>query len=452
MSYNIPTNLYIFTRESSKLDIFYQEFKESSYYPKDIDTTYIKVDIGFKEKNFLDAIDTKERLTLILTDLKDIQRFAVKLKLKSKYPTVILKWWDILPTIENSYKNRLIFNRYTGVNFIQSKSQYQENSKRGKNILKLDNPVLLEQRDTLGDFSHFKMMKHTLTSLTKPSRVDIFGRKKDNYSEIRLTVATHFYINQSSISTVITLLEHYSKYDKELLKRIQFVIVDDGSPIEYKIPDFDLNLTWIRINQDIKWNQAGAKNLAMLYARSNNVVISDIDHLFPEHTLKWLTKRDIKNSRFYKFYRRTPDGKTLKAHPNLFYISRGKWFELFGMDEEFSGAYGAEDFRFVKHFKNHGTILSYAPKRYYCKIRDLDRDNSYHSLVRDLSFNTPIDTRKRLEANYFGKDYGYSRSFLNFKWDILLDKKIKSQITPKIDRLWRPLWIYRQIINFICRK
>ena len=451
MSYYIPTKLYLFTKESSKLDIFYKEFKESNYYPTDIDTSYIKVDIDFKEKNFLNAIDTKDRLTLILTDLEDIQKFAVKLKLNSKYPVIILKWWDNPPKIEKNYKNRLTFNRYTGINFIQTKEEYQANRKT-KGRLKLDNPVLLEQRDTLGDFSHFKMMKHTLTSLTKPSRVDIFGRKKDNYSEIKLTVATHFYINQNSISTVTTLLEEYSKYDRKLLERIQFVIVDDGSPIEYKIPDFDLNLTWIKINQDIKWNQAGAKNLAMLYARSNNVVISDIDHLFPEHTLKWLTKRDIKNSRFYKFYRINPDGKRLKAHPNLFYISRGKWFELFGMDEEFSGAYGAEDFRFVKNFKNHGVVLSYAPKRYYCKIRDLDRDNSYHSLVRDLSFNTPIDTRKREEANYFGKDYGYSRSFLNFKWDILLDKRIKSQITPKIDRLWRPLWIYRQIINFICRK
>ncbi len=234
------------------------------------------------------------------------------------------------------------------------------------------------------------------------------------------------------------------------MQHIQFVIVDDGSPIDYEIPKFDLNLTWIKIDRDIRWNQSGAKNLCMLYARSNNVVISDVDHIFPEHTLAWLSKRNIKHKRFYKVYRKRDDGKIIKGHSNLFYLSRARWFELFGMDEEFAGAYGAEDFRFVKNFKNHGTIQSYIPKEYYCQIRDLDRDKSYHTLVRDLSFNTGVDTRKRMEADYFGADYGHSKSMFNYTWHILADYEYSITPLPKLDRMWRPRWWFRQLASYLC--
>ena len=454
MSYYLPAKLLVFVVEGSTLELVWKRFEASIYLPEKLEVSFVsfssndtiekvlkrEVDTGFSEWN----------MVLVLTDSEAIQRQAVKMKLMRKMPTVVLRWWDQLPDLKRNYKNRLLFNRYTGINFIQTREIYQTNAMVRGGKLRLDNPILLEQEELLGTDSTLKMIRQTLLALTVPTRKDIFNRQKHNYGEIRLTVATHFYINQENIETLTDLLKRYASYSKEVLDHVQFVIVDDGSPIDYDIPKFDINLTWIKIDQDTRWNQSGAKNLCMLYARSNNVVVSDVDHLFPEHTLSWLSKRNIAHKRFYKLYRKRPDGTMAKGHPNLFYVSRARWFELFGMDEEFAGAYGAEDFRFVKNFKNHGTIQSYLPKRYYCEIRKVDREKSYHSLVRDLSFNTSVDTRKRMEADYFGADYGHSRSMFNFTWHILADYERAIPVLPRLDRNWRPRWLLRQLGSLIC--
>jgi len=63
-----------------------------------------------------------------------------------------------------------------------------------------------------------------------------------------------------------------------LLDVIEFIIIDDGSPLHYEIPEFNLNLRWIKINENIKWNQAGARNLGVLSAKSDK--FTDLDHVF----------------------------------------------------------------------------------------------------------------------------------------------------------------------------
>jgi hypothetical protein len=204
------------------------------------------------------------------------------------------------------------------------------------------------------------------------------------------------------------------------------------------------------VDQDIRWNQAGARNLAMLHARSNNVVISDVDHAFPAHTLRWLIGRDADHRRFYRFFRRRADGSLRRGHPNIFYLSRARFFQLFGTDEEFAGAYGAEDVRFVRNFKYHGTVQLHLPKKYYCTERSLDRSESYHSLVRDLSYNSGVDTRKRMEAEYFGADFGHSRSAFNFTWTVLADRERRTPFTPPLDRGWRQRWWLRQLASLLC--
>ncbi|HSF67512.1 MAG TPA: glycosyltransferase family A protein [Nitrospiraceae bacterium] len=455
MSYHIATDVLSFETKAGALGRLLDAYQASPYHLQDPHIARISMAPTEAAQAWSRALtgsrgrDDDKKLLVILTDLEEIQRRAVLLKLRRRAPTIVVRWWDAPANLRESYRNRLVFNRYTGINFISTRAVLEANSLRRPGGLTLDNPVLLEQEQLLGADSPLRMFRHVLQSLTSPSRSDIFGRIKRNHGHIRLSVATHFYCNQQNIHTVTSLLEGYARYASELLDRIQFVVVDDGSPVDYTIPDVGLNLTWIKITEDIRWNQAGARNLALLYARSNNVIISDVDHAFPEHTLQWLAGRNVPHRRFYKFYRKMPDGSIIKGSPNIFYLSRARWFQLFGTDEEFAGAYGAEDFRLVKNFKNHGTVQSHLPKRYYCEEREVDRKKSYHSLVRDLSFNTPVDTRKRLEADYFGADFGHSRSCLNFQWKVLLDRE-RDVPTPRIDRTWRPTWWFRTIHSFLC--
>lgn len=439
MSYAIPAQLLVFAQPGGTLERFWKGFEASPY----------RVDsLSSSRRDDFSGID-EHGLLLVLTDSEAIQRQAVRLKLRRRAPVVVMRWWDARPQLARTLRNRLVFNRYTGVNFLPSREGIPPRGSGG--APGLDNPVILEQAALLGSDAPWKIMRHTLLALTQPARTDAFGAEKRSYGHLRLTVATHFYCNQRNIDTVTSLLEGYARYPAEVLERTQFVVVDDGSPIRYEVPRLDLNLTWLRIDRDIRWNQAGARNLALLYARSNNVVISDIDHAFPPHTLRWLIGREAPHRRFYRFFRQRADGTLRRGHPNLFYLSRARFFQLFGTDEEFAGAYGAEDVRFVRNLKYHGTVQLHLPKKYYCVERSLDRGESYHSLARDLSYNTGADTRKRMEAEYFGGDFGHSRSAFNFTWTVLADQERAAPFAPPLDRGWRRRWWLRQLAGLLCR-
>lgn len=271
-------------------------------------------------------------------------------------------------------------------------------------------------------------------------------------SHIRLSYITHFYCNQSDIDSVISLLREYEQYSPDLLDVIQFVIVDDGSPVDYQIPTFNLNLTWLKINENIPWNQAGARNLGVLYAKSDKIVITDLDHIIHENTLRYMALRRNPGRSFYKIYRNTPQNprEIKKGHSNLFFMSRARFMRFFGYDEEFAGHYGAEDYRFVKYQKYHGSIQRYLPKKYLCSERQLNRDKSYHTLKRDLSANTPVDKRKKYEIETYGGEYGHSRMFLNFSWNIIKNEHRGAPV-PKKNPLWKPLWWFRYACGFFAR-
>lgn len=193
-------------------------------------------------------------------------------------------------------------------------------------------------------------------------------------SHIDLSYITHFYCDQESIDSVVSLLKEYESYPDELLDRVEFVIVDDCSPIEYDIPDLNINFTWLRITTDIKWNQGGARNLGVTYAKSDKILMSDLDHAFPAATLTALANIAKPGRCFYKLRRKRPDGTYYKGHANLFFMSRARFLRFYGYDEEYCGHYGAEDYRFVKYQKYQGSQQRYMPESIWCYERELDRE------------------------------------------------------------------------------
>lgn len=440
--------LYVITKTDSPLWVFWKQFENNECFVKDINVSLVSItndhekDMWCKTKRDIN-VHHDDYIVLILTDSLFIQKRSVVFKFLRKYPILILRWWDEPAYVKDNIINKTLYNKNIAANLYLSRALEKINSATTKEFLKIENPVHLDQAHLWGEDGKYKMLRHLLDGLTKPNRTDSLGNSKRNYGHIRLTVATHFYCNQNNINTVTHLLDRYAKYSKDVLDRIQFIVIDDGSPIEYDIPKYDLNLTWIRIDEDIHWNHAGARNLALLYSRSNNVIISDVDHHFPESTLSWLSQRDIRHHHFYKFYCKDIHGVTGKGHPNIFYLSRARYFELGGLDEEYCGSWGCEDVGFVKNYKYHGTVQRYLPKKYYCEVSPVDRDKSYHSLFRDQSFNIGAHARKRMEGDYYGKNYGHSRMLLNFKWTIVADYFLDPPI-PIINKKWKRLWLFRQ--------
>lgn len=171
--------------------------------------------------------------------------------------------------------------------------------------------------------------------------------------------------------------------------------------------------------------------------------MSDLDHAFPAETLEYLADRPNPGRHFYKLKRKKSDGTFYSGHANLFFMSRARFLRFYGYDEEYCGNYGAEDYRFVKFHKYHGSKQSYLPRRAWCYERDLNREESYHTLVRDLTVNTPIDLRKKHECSTFGPEYGHSRMFLNFDWVMLAQGTRRPFQMPVIRRFWRTLWWWR---------
>lgn len=361
---------------------------------------------------------------------------AVRIQKSVGHPVFLWRNWAGSERPQND------FGKWTHVNCFSDRESRHQLNRQG---LALNNPYILDQPQ-LGVDSEVLMLEHGILSLFRPNREHPVSGKRRDDSHLKVACVTHFYCTEDNMASVFDMLERYSNYEPSLLDHLHFVIVDDGSPLEYEIPPFDLNLTWLRVNKDIPWNQAGARNLGALYARADKLLLSDLDHLFPEETFQLLLRARSPAKHLYKFRRLDPEnGQLLRGHPNIFFTSRGLFFKHFGYDEEFGGHYGAEDFRFVKFLKGQGVIHRHLPRRFLCLPRPEIGLQSTHNLERDPSFNTPVDARKRMEMQWYGHSSGHSRMNLNFQWTVLRDSRRQAPLLPR-DRLWNRTWLWRQLL------
>lgn len=263
-------------------------------------------------------------------------------------------------------------------------------------------------------------------------------------SHIKLSYVAPFYFDQD-ISVLSDLFKTYQSYSDDVLDVLQFVVVDDCSPISYEIPGFNLNILWLKISDNIPWNNPGARNLGVVYAKSDKVLITDIDHEFTEETLRRIIQMKECGKKFFRIRRRNYDGSALGAHPNTFVMSRARFLRFYGYDEEFCGNYGCDDTTFVRWQKYNGTRFGYIPDRYYCKAKN--KDSSHHTLVRDLKPNKVIAARKMEEMKTYGHSAGHSRIFLNFKWEVVHEYSREHKVVGKPDRLWQKLWYWRWLAS-----
>jgi hypothetical protein len=361
----------------------------------------------------------------------------------------LIRVWLQDETLPASRLDRLLLGKRTAINIqLGFERPRQPTDPARPGVLELDNPFYLPDGPVLGD-EGVARLAGAFRALFFPTRRRGALRPATDWSHIRLTYITHFYLNQERTDSITALLEDYARYPADVLDAMHFVIVDDGSPIECPVPDhLDLNLTWLRIDEDIRWNQGGARNLGVVYAKSDNILITDLDLAFPPETLRALIQAGPCGKNIYKFYERDPVSKRLqKGHPNNFFLSRSRFLRFYGYDEEFAGNYGAEDFRFIKFQKAQGTRVRYFDSRYtFLRRAKLDRKKSYHSLVRDLSDNTPIDSRKREEIAKYGHEHGHSRMFLEYPWRVLGVRRRSRVPQAREDAGWKRRWLLRALL------
>jgi hypothetical protein len=305
--------------------------------------------------------------------------------------------------------------------------------------------ILLEGVGRMGDEYAVSEIQKMGGSAPAPASAE---RHSSDSSHIKLSYITHFYFNQGDTSTLTDLLRRYAEYPADILDHLQFVLVDDGSPAKVEIPeDLNLNVLLLRINEDIPWNQPGARNLGVTCARSDKIVLTDLDHEFPAETLREMIRRKNPGRTMYKVRRYDTSGRRRSTHSNTFFMSRGRFMKLYGYDEEFSGHYGCDDTTFWRWQRNHGTRSLYLPR--FCRVvdRDVDREKAYHTLQRDLSHNRPIAARKKAAWRQYGADAGHSRQFLRFTWSVVLDRHRQTALpVPPRNRWWAWTWWLRGLL------
>ncbi len=138
-------------------------------------------------------------------------------------------------------------------------------------------------------------------------------------TDIELSYIMPIFFNQENAKVLIDLLTTYSNYDEKIVSKIQFVLVDDASPIAIEIPaDVKINYHLLRITDYIEWNQVGARNLGIVYSKSDKIIVADCDHIFPENLLRSILKSKTPHKTLYEFKRVDSEGKKENAHQNYF--------------------------------------------------------------------------------------------------------------------------------------
>ncbi len=266
-----------------------------------------------------------------------------------------------------------------------------------------------------------------------------------DWSHIRLSYVTHFYINKPNSVDVLSIFDEYSKLPREILDRVLFVVVDDGSPQPYELRDWPLNMIVLRVKEDIPWNNPGARNLGVVNAKSDKVFMTDIDHQLDEESFRTLLGWGNPGPTLWRLPRVDGEGQNLRSHANTFLFSRGHFLKNYGYDESLCGHYG-DDVFFVKYMKLHGTRQGMIYWGARARIRNLARDD-YHTLNRDVTHNKALWTEKFARIKAYGREEGHSRQFLNFDWEVA--RVTRRDVPPpgKKDPFWALSWWGRWIFG-----
>lgn len=172
----------------------------------------------------------------------------------------------------------------------------------------------------------------------------------------RLTLIMPYYDNPGMLAI------HYrtwAAYPDDLRERLRVIIVDDGSPgvaaAEVDRPEGLPDLRIYRVTVDLPWHQHAARNIGAFHARKGWMLMTDIDHLLPEGTLRTIIgiPERTRTDEAFTFTRvDAPDmaptvhavtGKP-KPHVNTFVIHRDLYWQLGGYDEDYCGVYGTDGY------------------------------------------------------------------------------------------------------------
>lgn len=149
---------------------------------------------------------------------------------------------------------------------------------------------------------------------------------------------------------------------EDVRKALHLIVVDDGSPIN-PAADYCLgaavalpaqakrsdglgglaSIQLFRVEVDVRWNWLTCRNIGAHHAKTDWLLFTDIDHLLPEETARFIQETKLDPARSYRFSRvDAPDLTPYKPHPNSWLMTADRFDKIGGYDERFSGFYGTD--------------------------------------------------------------------------------------------------------------
>jgi hypothetical protein len=156
-----------------------------------------------------------------------------------------------------------------------------------------------------------------------------------------------------NLRMLVRQYENIAHYAKD----VEYIVVDDCSPKYPALPPQGFKINTIpnfqlyRMLKDIRWNQDACRNIGVRHATYEWILLTDMDHLIPIHTVEYLLTgirtRHLRNDEVYTFMRVNHyDNCEYKPHPNTWFMTKIMYWKCGGYDERFAGWYGTDgDFR-----------------------------------------------------------------------------------------------------------
>lgn len=143
---------------------------------------------------------------------------------------------------------------------------------------------------------------------------------------------------------------HWNEYPDDLMDNLRVILVDDGSPrqpaevvVRAALPRVRFSKRLFRVDVDVRWNWLAARNIGAHYAPDGWMLLTDMDHVVPERTLRSLMTSEYDTNTIYRFSR---IGTKTTPHPNSWFVTREMFWRIGGYDESASGYYGTDgDYR-----------------------------------------------------------------------------------------------------------
>jgi hypothetical protein len=173
-----------------------------------------------------------------------------------------------------------------------------------------------------------------------------------------ITVVMLYYADPSTLDRQ---LKNFASYPEHLQEQFNLIIVDDGSPPGLQAREcltspsnYTFQIRLVRVLEDIPWNMPGTQNLGFFLARTDKVLLLDLDTEMSPENFEKLKTAPLSNDQHPHIAHRlfiTAQNSTPKLHPKILFMRKDTYFSVGGFDEDFSGHYGHTDYSFWFRFK-----------------------------------------------------------------------------------------------------